>query len=165
MPFYTYIVLFLIAVSYGAVGLGGGSAYLTLFSLFTTDPGVIRPLAWGLNIIPRLRGFRQLFSCRPFVSPIFSSADNWWCNWCWRWSVRSHRYHDLYLVVIGCDDSRSGQNDTAYIQNQSKTAIAKTEMGNLALRRLNRRYCFWSSGYWRWDNSRAACPDLSTGGH
>ncbi len=51
------ILLFVIAAGYAAVGLGGGSAYLAVFSFWSRDPQVIRPLAWGLNILVAGVGF------------------------------------------------------------------------------------------------------------
>ncbi len=43
--------LFLIACAYASVGLGGGTAYLSIISFWNADPHYIRPMAWVLNII------------------------------------------------------------------------------------------------------------------
>ncbi len=51
------IIVFLIAAGYAAVGLGGGTAYLAVLSFWSYDPQVIRPLAWGLNILAASIGF------------------------------------------------------------------------------------------------------------
>lgn len=51
------IALFLMAAGYAAVGLGGGTGYLALLSFWSHDPGIIRPLSWGLNILAAGIGF------------------------------------------------------------------------------------------------------------
>ncbi len=43
--------LFIISACYASVGLGGGSAYLAVLSFWDTNPDVIRPMAWALNIV------------------------------------------------------------------------------------------------------------------
>ena len=47
MPF----LIFLIALLYASVGLGGGSGYLALMGLFNVDPNVMKPTALALNIL------------------------------------------------------------------------------------------------------------------
>ena len=47
MPF----LIFIIALLYAAVGLGGGSGYLALMGLFNVDPDVMKPTALALNIL------------------------------------------------------------------------------------------------------------------
>jgi uncharacterized protein len=44
-------ILFLVATLYASVGLGGGTAYLSVLSFFTADPDLLRPMAWGLNVV------------------------------------------------------------------------------------------------------------------
>jgi uncharacterized membrane protein YfcA len=55
MPVPGYIVLVpLLAATawvYASVGLGGGTAYLSLMSFWSSDPAVLRPLAWSLNVV------------------------------------------------------------------------------------------------------------------
>jgi uncharacterized membrane protein YfcA len=60
------ILLFLIAAGYAAVGLGGGSAYLAVLSFWSHDPHVIRPLAWGLNIVAAGMGFINYYRAGHF---------------------------------------------------------------------------------------------------
>jgi uncharacterized membrane protein YfcA len=43
--------LFLVAFAYASVGLGGGTAYLSVLSFWILDPGTLRPTAWGLNVV------------------------------------------------------------------------------------------------------------------
>ncbi len=43
--------IFLTALLYASVGLGGGSGYLALMGLFDIDPAVMKPVALGLNIL------------------------------------------------------------------------------------------------------------------
>jgi len=42
---------------YASVGLGGGTAYISLLSLWTSDPATLRPTAWILNILATAIGF------------------------------------------------------------------------------------------------------------
>lgn len=52
MPIYFLIPLMVLtAWAYAAVGLGGGTAYLSIMSFAESDPAVLRPLAWSLNIV------------------------------------------------------------------------------------------------------------------
>jgi len=60
------ILLFIIAAGYAAVGLGGGSAYLAVLSFWSYEPHVIRPLAWGLNIIAAGIGFINYYRAGHF---------------------------------------------------------------------------------------------------
>ena len=43
--------IFLIALLYASVGLGGGSGYLALMGIFNIDPAIMRPTALALNIL------------------------------------------------------------------------------------------------------------------
>ncbi|MBT3321672.1 MAG: sulfite exporter TauE/SafE family protein [Anaerolineae bacterium] len=43
--------IFIIALLYASVGLGGGSGYLAAMGLFDTDPAIMRPVALALNIL------------------------------------------------------------------------------------------------------------------
>lgn len=47
----TLPLLFLISALYASVGLGGGTAFLAILSFWSVDPNLLRPIAWGLNII------------------------------------------------------------------------------------------------------------------
>lgn len=60
------ILLFIIAAGYAAVGLGGGSAYLAVLSFWSHDPHMIRPLAWGLNIVAAGIGFINYYRAGHF---------------------------------------------------------------------------------------------------
>jgi uncharacterized membrane protein YfcA len=52
LPIYFLIPLMtLTAWAYASVGLGGGTAYLSIMSFWQSDPAVLRPLAWSLNIV------------------------------------------------------------------------------------------------------------------
>lgn len=53
------IAVFLIAVGYAAIGLGGGTGYLAVLTFYSCDPDVLRPLAWGLNILVASIAFRN----------------------------------------------------------------------------------------------------------
>ena len=62
MPFHVLLpVLFLVAACYASVGLGGGTAYLSVISFFSDDPDVLRPTAWSLNVLAAAVGFRNFF--------------------------------------------------------------------------------------------------------
>jgi hypothetical protein len=49
-------ILLIVAAAYASVGLGGGTAYLSLLSFWTTDPNTLRPMAWALNIVVTIIG-------------------------------------------------------------------------------------------------------------
>lgn len=58
MPIYLLTPLVVLtAWVYASVGLGGGTAYLSLMSFWQSDPAVLRPLAWSLNIVTASVGF------------------------------------------------------------------------------------------------------------
>jgi uncharacterized membrane protein YfcA len=61
-----FIVLFVIAAGYAAVGLGGGSAYIAALSFWSHDPQIIRPIAWSLNIIAAGIGFINYYRAGHF---------------------------------------------------------------------------------------------------
>ncbi len=44
-------IFFIITIVCAGVGLGGGTAYLSVLALWNTDPGVLRPLAWTFNVL------------------------------------------------------------------------------------------------------------------
>ena len=50
-------LMMLTAWAYASVGLGGGTAYLSLMSFWQSDPAVLRPLAWSLNVVTASVGF------------------------------------------------------------------------------------------------------------
>lgn len=49
-------LLFIVAAAYASVGLGGGTAYLSLLSFWNADADTLRPMAWGLNIVVSMVG-------------------------------------------------------------------------------------------------------------
>lgn len=53
MIFYLVMIpaMFIVAVSYASVGLGGGTAYLSVLSFWNADPDTLRPMSWGLNVV------------------------------------------------------------------------------------------------------------------
>jgi len=65
----------LTACVYASVGLGGGTAYLSIMSFWNSDPAILRPTAWVLNIVAASTSFlnfnrRRHFSARlawPFL--------------------------------------------------------------------------------------------------
>jgi len=59
-------LVMLTAWAYAAVGLGGGTAYLSLMSFWQSDPAVLRPLAWSLNIVTAAVGFLNFSRQRHF---------------------------------------------------------------------------------------------------
>ena len=60
MHYYILIpAVFLIAACYSSVGLGGGTAYLSVISFFSGDPDLLRPTAWALNVIAGTIGVRN----------------------------------------------------------------------------------------------------------
>ena len=63
MSLATYLLLApllaLVAASYASVGLGGGTAYLSVVSLVDADPETLRPIAWSLNCVVAAIGFAQ----------------------------------------------------------------------------------------------------------
>jgi len=50
-------LMMLTAWAYASVGLGGGTAYLSIMSFWQSDPAVLRPLAWSLNVVTASVGF------------------------------------------------------------------------------------------------------------
>ena len=54
-----YIILFIIAFLYWAVGHGGASGYLALMALYGIAPEVMKPTALMLNIFVSLTAFVQ----------------------------------------------------------------------------------------------------------
>lgn len=56
-----YLLLFVVAFLYAAVGHGGASGYLALMALFNVSPVLMRPSALILNIFVSLMAFYQYF--------------------------------------------------------------------------------------------------------
>ena len=50
-------VIMLTALVYASVGLGGGTAYLSIVSFWDSDPITLRPMAWSLNIVASSAAF------------------------------------------------------------------------------------------------------------
>lgn len=44
-------ILIIVSAAYASVGLGGGTAYLSVLSFVTSDPETLRPVAWWLNVV------------------------------------------------------------------------------------------------------------------
>ncbi|MFC1597536.1 sulfite exporter TauE/SafE family protein [Planctomycetota bacterium] len=61
----TYFILvpfiLLTACVYASVGLGGGTAYLSIMSFWNADPAVLRPMAWSLNIVAASVAFLNFY--------------------------------------------------------------------------------------------------------
>lgn len=55
--FYFFILLFIVAFLYSAVGHGGASGYLALMALFSFDPNFMKPTALILNLFVSLLSF------------------------------------------------------------------------------------------------------------
>lgn len=56
-----YILLFVVAFLYAAVGHGGASGYLALMALFSFSPEIMRPSALILNVFVSLIAFYQYY--------------------------------------------------------------------------------------------------------
>ena len=59
-----FILVCMIALTacvYASVGLGGGTAYLSVMSFWTSDPTTLRPMAWSLNIVASSVGFLNFY--------------------------------------------------------------------------------------------------------
>lgn len=56
-----YLLLFVVAFLYAAVGHGGASGYLALMALFNVSPVLMRPSALVLNVFVSLMAFYQYF--------------------------------------------------------------------------------------------------------
>ncbi|NQT17551.1 MAG: sulfite exporter TauE/SafE family protein [Planctomycetes bacterium] len=54
-------LILLTAGVYASVGLGGGTAYLSIMSFWNADPMVLRPTAWSLNIVAASVGFWNFY--------------------------------------------------------------------------------------------------------
>lgn len=54
-------IVLLTALVYASVGLGGGTAYLSVMSFWNSDPTVLRPIAWSLNIVASSVGFLNFY--------------------------------------------------------------------------------------------------------
>ncbi|HTQ63788.1 MAG TPA: sulfite exporter TauE/SafE family protein [Puia sp.] len=66
-----YILLFLVAFLYAAVGHGGASGYLALMVLFGVAPEVMKPTALMLNLFVSLTSFIQFYRGKHFLWKIF----------------------------------------------------------------------------------------------
>jgi len=54
-------LLALTAWAYASVGLGGGTAYLSVMSFWNSDPTILRPMAWSLNIVASSCAFLNFY--------------------------------------------------------------------------------------------------------
>src|SRR5882724_6156566 len=66
-----FILLFLVAFLYAAVGHGGASGYLALMVLFGVAPEVMKPTALLLNLFVSLTSFIQFYRGKHFNWKIF----------------------------------------------------------------------------------------------
>ncbi|PWT76832.1 MAG: hypothetical protein C5B59_05670 [Bacteroidetes bacterium] len=66
-----YILLFLVAFLYSAVGHGGASGYLALMVIFGITPEVMKPTALLLNLFVSLTSFIQFYRGKHFLWKIF----------------------------------------------------------------------------------------------
>ncbi len=68
-----YVLLFVVAFLYAAVGHGGASGYLALMALFSLSPALMRPSALVLNIFVSLIAFWQYYRTVPFRWSLFGA--------------------------------------------------------------------------------------------
>src|SRR5882724_2984673 len=66
-----FILLFLVAFLYAAVGHGGASGYLALMVLFGVAPEVMKPTALLLNLFVSLTSFIQFYRGKHFNFKLF----------------------------------------------------------------------------------------------
>jgi uncharacterized membrane protein YfcA len=66
-----YIILFIVAFLYAAVGHGGASGYLALMALYGFAPEEMKPTALMLNLFVSLTSFIQYYRGRYFIRSIF----------------------------------------------------------------------------------------------
>jgi uncharacterized membrane protein YfcA len=69
--FYFFILLFIIAFLYSAVGHGGASGYLALMALFSFEPNFMKPTALILNLFVSLLSFIIFYRAGYFKWKIF----------------------------------------------------------------------------------------------
>jgi uncharacterized membrane protein YfcA len=69
--FYFFILLFIVAFLYSAVGHGGASGYLALMALFSFDPNFMKPTALILNLFVSLLSFIMFYREGYFKWKIF----------------------------------------------------------------------------------------------
>ena len=66
-----YMLLFIVAFLYAAVGHGGASGYLALMALFSVSPELMRPSALILNVFVSLMAFFQYYRKGNFQWKLF----------------------------------------------------------------------------------------------
>ncbi len=66
-----YVVLFVVAFLYAAVGHGGASGYLALMAIYGVAPEEMKPTALMLNLFVSLTSFIQYYRGRHFKPAIF----------------------------------------------------------------------------------------------
>lgn len=59
-------IIALTAWVYASVGLGGGTAYLSIMSFWDSDPATLRPTAWSLNVVAASASFLSFYRQRHF---------------------------------------------------------------------------------------------------
>lgn len=75
LQLFFYVLLFVVAFLYAAVGHGGASGYLALMALFSLSPDVMRPSALLLNVFVSLIAFWQYYRSVPFRWSLFWSLS------------------------------------------------------------------------------------------
>lgn len=70
-----YVILFLVAFLYSAVGHGGASGYLALMALYGIAPQEMKPTALMLNLFVSLTSFIQYYHGRFFLRSLFLSVS------------------------------------------------------------------------------------------
>jgi uncharacterized membrane protein YfcA len=66
-----YLILFIVAFLYAAVGHGGASGYLALMAIYGIAPDVMKPTALLLNLFVSLTAFLQYYRGQYFKRAIF----------------------------------------------------------------------------------------------
>ena len=69
-----YVILFLVAFIYSAVGHGGASSYLALMALYGVAPAEMKPTALMLNLFVSLTSFLQYYRGKFFLLNLFFSV-------------------------------------------------------------------------------------------
>ena len=66
-----YLILFVVAFLYAAVGHGGASGYLALMAIYGIAPDVMKPTALLLNLFVSGSAFLQFYRGKHFIKKIF----------------------------------------------------------------------------------------------
>ena len=116
-------IITLTAWVYASVGLGGGTAYLSIVSFWTSDPTTLRPVAWSLNIVASFVSFVSFYRqghfdarlARPFlVGGVLGAAIGAGIQ------VEKQTFQAMLAVVLICASLRM-----LLSEKKSKTRSAK----------------------------------------